>query len=215
MSTETLPNFAGYTIANRYELVKELGQGGFGAVYKAIDHGVAVSSDDRHVAVKIVQKTGSSEAKLAVLEREIIFHGLAAACSRNVVQFIDVIEDDAWCFMILELCRGGDLFDQTTEKIYQGNDELLRRAFVSLVDAVEALHEAQIAHRDLKPENVLTNEDGSQLYLGDFGLATDQPVVSDFGWGTDEYTSPGASLFSLFSSQSTVLTMSLQSALVN
>ncbi|TBU35385.1 kinase-like domain-containing protein [Dichomitus squalens] len=189
MSTRAMPNFTGCVIARRYELVQQLGRGGFGVVYQALDHGVVIDSDEQYVAVKIMQKAGRSEADLAALKNEVVLHGIATTCSDGVVQLIDAFEDDAYSYIILELCRGGDLYDHITKNTYQGNDELLRRAFISLVDAVQAIHDAKIAHRDLKPANVLSNEDGSELYLADFGMATTEPVISEFGHGTSHFMS--------------------------
>lgn len=112
----------------------------------------------------------------------------------NVVTLHDAFEDDEFFYIILQFYPGGDLFDHICDKrTYVYNDALLRSAFVSLVDAVQACHDAKIYHRDLKPENVLTNGDGSEVYLADFGLATDRTIVNEFGCGTTIYMSPGKS----------------------
>ena len=60
-----------------------------------------------------------------------------------------------------------------------------------MMRGVEYMHEMGVAHRDLKPENVLASEDGSELYLADFGLATRRITVSENGCGTGVYMSPG------------------------
>ncbi|KAI1786821.1 kinase-like domain-containing protein, partial [Ganoderma leucocontextum] len=189
MSAASLPNFTGCIIDDRYELLQMLGSGTFGVVYKAIDLEVA-DNFDNIVAVKIVRKAGRGDAELAIIKREVAMHSVVADIE-GVVTLIDAFDDAKWCYIVLEFCQGGDLFEQIiTKQSYLGNDELLRRAFLSLVDAVQACHDAGIAHRDLKPENVLISQDGSRCYLADFGLATNQPVVRDFGIGTGLYMSP-------------------------
>ncbi|KAI1783510.1 kinase-like domain-containing protein, partial [Ganoderma leucocontextum] len=188
-AADSLPDFTGYFLDDRYELLKLLGSGSFGVVYKAIDHEVA-DDYDNIVAVKILRKAGRSAAHLASIKREVAFHSTVAD-NEGVVTLFDTFDDAKWCYLVLEFCGGGDLFDQIiTKQTYLGNDELLRRAFLSLVDAVQGCHDAGISHRDLKPENVLTNKDGSQCHLADFGLATNEPLVREFGVGTGLYMSP-------------------------
>ncbi|TBU48293.1 kinase-like domain-containing protein [Dichomitus squalens] len=187
VAAKSLPNFIGTVIGERYHLTEELGSGSYGVVYKAVD-----LTNDNLVAVKVIRTVGRSPAELATIKREVALHSVVAH-HESVVGLIDAFDTDEYCYMILEYIRGGDLFEQIVEKkSYQGKDELLRRAFVSLVDAVQACHDAKIAHRDLKPENILTSEDGSRLYLADFGLAMNQKMASDCGRGTSIYMSPEA-----------------------
>ncbi len=177
----------GEKVNGRYELVDILGSGTFGVVYKAIDH----DSDCQLVAVKIMRKAGRSDAELTVIKREVMLHNVVSD-TKGVVSLIDAFDDDKWCYIVLEFCPGGDLFGQIVDKeCYFGKDDCLRQAFISLVDAVQACHDAEIAHRDLKPENILTSEDGSELYLADFGLAANAKMVGDFGSVTHIYMSPG------------------------
>ncbi len=188
--SDSLPDITGCIIFGRYQVAEMLGSGSFGVVYKAIDLDVADDSENI-VALKIICLADRSDSELALIEREVIMH-TAASDIEGVITLIDTFDDARWCCLVLEYCSGGDLFDQgITKQTYIGNDELLRKAFLSLVDAVEACHSLGIAHRDLKPENIFTNEDGSRCYLGDFSLATNQPMVCDFGVGTRRYMSPG------------------------
>ncbi len=204
-AADSLPNFTGYFLDDRYELVKLLGSGSFGVVYKAIDHEVAEGYENT-VAVKILRKAGQSAAHLASIKREVAFHSTVAD-KEGVVTLFDTFDDAKWCYLVLDFCGGGDLFDQiVTWRTYLGNDELIRKAFLSLVDAVQGCHDAGIAHRDLKPENVLTNEDGSQCYLADFGLACNEPLVREFGVGTGLYMSPGTPSFNPYNPSTFALT---------
>ncbi|KAM5533528.1 hypothetical protein V8D89_012807 [Ganoderma adspersum] len=184
-----MSDVTGCIIHDRYQLVEMLGCGSFGAVYKTIDLEVADDSDDI-VALKIMRLADRSDAELAMIEREVIMHD-AVSGIEGVVTLLDTFDDEMWCCLVLQYCSGGDLFDQSiTKQVYQGNDDLLRKAFLSIVDAVQGCHDSGIAHRDLKPENIFTSEDGSRCHLGDFSLATNQPMVCDFGVGTRQYMSP-------------------------
>lgn len=80
------------------------------------------------------------------------------------------------------------------EHPYIGKDEMVRSVFVKILDAVHACHERKVFHRDLKPENILCNTDGSEVYIADFGLGTQQMFSYSFGCGTSAYLSPGESL---------------------
>ena len=108
----------------------------------------------------------------------------------NIVRLYDVIETDKYIGIILDYASGGELFDYLAEK-GRLNEEETRVLFGQLCLAVAYVHEKGIVHRDLKLENVFTSEDGSRCFLGDFSLATNEPMVCDFGVGTRRYMSPG------------------------
>ena len=135
--------------------------------------------------------------ELAAARREIALHGLVSD-HPSVVTVRDAYEDDDYFYLIMDFCRTGDLFEPICRRVYVDNDALVRKAFISLIDAVEACHSLRIYHRDLKPENILVSEDRSQVYLADFGLATNQPIVQEFYCGTAAYMSPGKYCFSRY-----------------
>ncbi|MGE0706970.1 MAG: protein kinase [Planctomycetota bacterium] len=141
-----------------YEVVRELGRGGMGAVFE-----VRHPELPRTLALKLAAVEG---ADLRRFERE--GQLLATLSHPNVVRVHQLGAAPEGAYLVTELVEGESLA------------ALLRRGPLApaeaagLVDqvagAVEALHERGILHRDLKPENVLVRPDGSPVLI-DFGLA--------------------------------------------
>lgn len=73
---------------------------------------------------------------------------------------------------------------------YVGDDELIRDVFLQLLDGVDFLHQLGIAHRDIKPENIVCSNDGQDVFICDFGLATSETSSSEFGCGSTFYIAP-------------------------
>lgn len=168
-----------------------LGTGAYGVVYIARDITTGVP-----YAVKCLSKFNSDgtpleRRQIAYQQREIRLHYLASAHS-NVVSMHKIIEGTDCIYVILEYCPEGDLFLNITERgHYVGNDELSRKVFLQILDAVEHCHKLGIYHRDLKPENVLVTDHGDTVKLADFGLATSDDRSEDYGCGSTFYMSPG------------------------
>ncbi|EKM56910.1 uncharacterized protein PHACADRAFT_183478 [Phanerochaete carnosa HHB-10118-sp] len=193
----TMPNFAGRIINNgRYQLRKLLGSGTYGVVYGAIDLTTCNSPisnsprKPRRYAIKVLRKDALSSSAAQRLRREVAAHRRMSD-HPNVVPLHDSFEDKEFVYIVLDYCPGGDLFGKIVdEKLYFKNDALVKSVFLQLLDAVEACHMSGIYHRDLKPENILANEDGTQIYLADFGLASGSKVSTTFGCGSSYYMSP-------------------------
>lgn len=187
------------------EFVSILGLGAYGVVYLARDiaaRPLAQPASRAHpqlgnlplYAVKCLNKVGLDSRQRAFQRREIALHGLASR-HPNVVSLHNVIEEETCIYVVLQFCEEGDLFGMITERQrYLGNDELIRRVFLQIIDSVEYCHSKGIFHRDLKPENILCLEDGKKVMLADFGLATGEKASGDFGCGSTFYMSPGASI---------------------
>ncbi|TFK90223.1 kinase-like protein [Polyporus arcularius HHB13444] len=189
-AADSMPDLTGCVIDDRFQLLTMLGSGSFGVVYHAIDLDPLADQDRLDVAVKIISKASRTLSELEMVRREVALQA-EVSHHQNVVQIYDAFEDNDYFYIVLDLCKGGDLYEQVCIKeVYAGKDELLRGAFLSLITAVQACHKARIFHRDLKPENIMTNEDGSEVYVADFGLATDKNVSNEHRVGTEGYMSP-------------------------
>ncbi len=193
-AASTMPNYTGCIVDGRYELVRILGSGTYGVVYHAVDTrpSPGPTGNNASRAVKMIRKAGRKPSELAAARREIALHRLVSD-HPSIITVHDAYEDDDYFYIVMDLCRGGDLFEPICKRVYVDNDALLRKAFVSLIDAVEACHSSRVYHRDLKPENILVSEDRSEIYLADFGMATNRSMVEDFYCGTAAYMSPGMS----------------------
>jgi hypothetical protein len=153
----------GRRFADRYEIVKELGRGGMGAVYE-----VERTTDRRRLALKVVtgHVTGAQAARFA-REAEIG----ARVRHSNLVQIVDVGVSSAGApFLVMELVPGGSLEDRRDRF---GDETWARPVLAQIAQGLAALHAAGVVHRDLKPANVLVSgNDGMPLArISDFGIS--------------------------------------------
>lgn len=179
-----LPNMTGKTIGSGWiKLVEEIGTGGFGAVYRALE-----IKSGSVLAVKCVRKRREKpgrEPREISLQRLVCEHP-------NVLSVRGFYDDGEFVYAALDYCPGGDLFTAVVERgVFHAQDNLIKSSYLQILDAVDWCHSHRIAHRDIKPENVLCNEDYSMMYLADFGLASQDAFSKDFGRGSPFYLSPG------------------------
>ena len=182
--------------AGRLELVEVIGEGAYGVVYLAVERqGDAPSSGTpshpKQYAVKVLQKAADWTVMGQCQSREIVAHKIASS-HPNVLTLHGVFEDKTALYFVLDYCSGGDLYSAIVEKhVFARNDALIKNVFVQILDAVQSCHDQGIYHRDLKPDNIFLSADGTQVYLGDFGLATDEALSRSFRCGSSFYWSPG------------------------
>ncbi|KAL4800509.1 kinase-like domain-containing protein [Aspergillus venezuelensis] len=175
----------GLLLANRLELTSILGVGAYGVVYTAVDIHTHVL-----YAVKALNKAGLDPRQLKFQQREIKLHHMASQ-HPNVVSLMRIMDSVDCTYVVIEFCPEGDLFSSITDKShFVGNDPLVKRVFLQILDAVHYCHSLGIYHRDLKPENILVTDHGLTVKLADFGLATTDYLTSDFGCGSTFYMSP-------------------------
>ncbi|KJA22343.1 hypothetical protein HYPSUDRAFT_139331, partial [Hypholoma sublateritium FD-334 SS-4] len=154
-----------------YELIDEIGGGGFSTVYRAVnieEHRVAACK-----LVKLTKDTTDKERKN--VEKEMRVH--AALKQVHVLQFLNAVVVEIkhkllyvpGIYMLLEFAGGGDLFDKIAANV--GVDfEVAQLYFNQLVSGMSYIHSQGVCHRDLKPENILLDAAG-MLKISDFGLS--------------------------------------------
>jgi serine/threonine protein kinase len=175
----------------RLELVSILGYGAYGVVYRAVDVSRGYrSSRARQYAVKCLTTSGLDSRQRQFQRRELALHQLASE-HPHVVAMRRIVEEGDSIYVIMDYCENGDLFGMITERQrYIGDDQLIKRVFLQIIDAVQYCHTLGIYHRDLKPENILCTNEGQDVYVADFGLATSERMSRDFGCGSTFYMSP-------------------------
>ncbi len=175
----------------RYAVLKKLGEGGKGIVYKARD-----TILDRVVAIKVLKKTASGEEAYTRFMREA--QTVGKLDHPNIVSIHDVGKEKEEHFLVLEFVDGTSLRD-LLETYPEGKCDIqtILRISMEVCSALQYAHSQGILHRDLKPENVmLTRDDTAKLM--DFGLAKmlGQPGLTQEGIivGTVAYVAPEIAL---------------------
>ncbi len=158
-------------LANRYQLVSCIGQGGMGAVYKAAD----TKFNNRPVAIKEMSSAGQPPARLQeteeAFEREA--HLLAELLHPNLPRIHDHFAENDRSYLVMDFIDGQTL-EEHLAKIGGGplRVEQVVKWAIQLCDVLNYLHSHQppIVFRDLKPANVMIDE-SEHIYLIDFGIA--------------------------------------------
>jgi serine/threonine-protein kinase len=176
----------GQAFGDRYTVVEEIGAGGMGQVYKALDRKLGKAVALKLIRPHVAARTGARERfrRELALAREVTH--------ANVCRVHDLGEIDGVLYISMEHVEG-----QTLDRLVHSVGHLSPRQAISLgrqiCAGLHAVHERAIVHRDLKPGNIMINHSGQALVM-DFGMAyqhgdqrlTDAGVVL----GTMAYLSP-------------------------
>lgn len=173
-------------IAERYELIDLLGQGGMADVYLAKD-----TILNRTIAIKILRTSLAKDPiYIARFQREA--SAAAALSHKNIVEIYDVGEDNNQYYIVMEYVPG------TTLK-----ELVLKRGALHVMEAIDIMkqvlsgtaraHQMGIIHRDLKPQNILVTDSGVAK-IADFGIASISSVShftqTDVIMGSLHYLAP-------------------------
>ena len=146
----------------RYEILREVGRGGMGIVYEALDTAL-----DRHVALKLIQAGAAAceDVRQFLLEARAV----ARLSHPNIVTLFDIGFLDMKHYITMEMVSGGSLEDVVGRDGRMPFGEALR-VFAEVARGLRVAHEAGVVHRDIKPGNVLLGARG-EVKIVDFGLA--------------------------------------------
>jgi serine/threonine-protein kinase len=150
-----------------YQIIKQLGAGGMGKVYLALD-----TKLNRRVAIKVLQPDSLAEE---ILKKQLLREAQAAAKldHPNICTVHDVHEEGPLTFIVMQYVEGETLADKMRRQPLE-----LDTALALAVQAAEGLAEAHthgVVHRDLKPQNMMITP-REQLKILDFGLAKQIPA---------------------------------------
>jgi serine/threonine protein kinase len=157
----------GALIADRYRVLRKIGEGGMGLLYACFDTVLS-----REVAVKLMQRSLATEPLVAErLMREAM---LAAQLRRHVAQVFDCgMLDTGEPYIVMELLSGRDMYAVLRESGPLRPEEL-SAIVLQVCDGLAEAHEKGIIHRDLKPENLFraTEPTGEVVIkIVDFGVS--------------------------------------------
>ncbi len=157
---------------SRYEILREIGKGGFSIVYQCRSR-----ETGKEYAVKVVDLRPlrlRERFNPSRLKREVDI--MRRLDHPNIIKFIEVYEDADHLMMVMEYCPGMELFDVILARKFLREDDA-RPIFAQVARALYYLHSLSIIHRDIKPENILIMHDVDPLTglpiakLLDFGLS--------------------------------------------
>lgn len=186
-----MSDLSGELIDGRYQLLRQVANGGMASVYEAVDTRL-----DRKVAVKIMHPhLAQDEAFVSRFIREA--KAAAALSHPNIV----AVQDQGWnqsgvpaVFLVMELIEGHTLREYLNERgRFEIKDAI--NYLTPILSALSAAHALGIVHRDIKPENILISRDG-RIKIADFGLArgeligTTMTAESSVILGSVSYLSP-------------------------
>ena len=168
---ESLKGLLGIEISfdHLYILEKKLRSGSFGTVWTTKHR---LTNDE--FAVKVIDRTKLKLKDDQAVHREVeVMRELTTSMSHELfIGLVDFFETPEKFYVVLELARGGDVFDRLAQRsVYTEQDA--RILGTNLVNAIATMHQLNFVHRDLKPENLLLVEkdNDSCIKVADFGFA--------------------------------------------
>jgi len=176
----------GSTFAGRYQIIEELGEGGMGSVYKALD-----TTINEKVALKLIKpEIASNKHTIERFQNELKY--ARKVSHKNVCRMYHLSKENDSHYIVMEYIPGENL-----KSMIRMTKQLSMKTAVSIAKQVcEGLAEAHrlgVVHRDLKPSNIMIDKGGIARIM-DFGIArslqTDGMTGPGVMVGTPEYMSP-------------------------
>ncbi|MDX6611244.1 MAG: eukaryotic-like serine/threonine-protein kinase [Blastocatellia bacterium] len=177
-----------------YQIEREIGRGGMGAVYEAVR---ADNEFRRRVAIKLVKRGMDTDFILRRFRKERQI--LAALDHPHIAGLLDGgTTDDGLPYFVMEFIQGQQIYNYCDSRQLSVAERL--KLFRAICEAVHYAHQKQVVHRDIKPSNVLVTGEGVPKLL-DFGIAkllnpdlagdiTHDPTATAMRLMTPEYASP-------------------------
>ncbi|NEQ39263.1 MAG: protein kinase [Okeania sp. SIO3I5] len=169
-------------LRHRYQIISELGKGGFGTTYLAADQDLP-----NHPQCVVKQLTPSDPRPEVFQVAKTLFDKEAKTLQRlgkheQLPQLFAYFEEGGQFYLVQEFIEGNDL----TKEIYPGKKFSEKQAIQLLTEILEVLkyvHEENVIHRDLKPQNIMRRKSDGKIVLIDFGAVKEIKVLSLTGEG--------------------------------
>jgi serine/threonine-protein kinase len=169
----------------KYRIVGQLGRGGAGVVYKAVDETL-----HRDVAVKTLNPDLANTEVMSRFRAEATI--LARLNHPQIATIFELFRAEGDLLMVMEFVRGESL-DKLSERVGAIAPERAAYVIDQILSALEHAHRGGVVHRDVKPANVMVTDEGS-IKIMDFGIArvlgAEQKTVDFRLMGTPAYMSP-------------------------
>ncbi|OHT06058.1 CAMK family protein kinase [Tritrichomonas foetus] len=166
----------------QYKTLKEISSGSYGLVIQ-VQH----KTTKVEYACKIVSRQQLSDKNVfQCFEQELRIH--ERLTHQNVVKLVEIIYEENYIFVILELCEKQSLYDYLSNSDYS-YQRFLKKITYQLCNAVDYIHSKGVIHHDIKPENILLDVN-MNTKLADFGCATEQNRSPTNFNGTLGYAAP-------------------------
>ena len=167
----------------QYEFIEFIGKGKFSQVFSALD-----IKNNRTVAIKHINKTNLKFVDLELIKNEI---DILKICQHPyVVGLYDVIETYNTIDIILEYCKGGNLYRYFIKKNFKISEKQIVTYIHNISKAVYSMHNLGIIHLDLKLSNIamISEDDENEIRILDFGLSK---IIGPGETCTESYGTPG------------------------
>ena len=184
---ETFVQKAEGKLLDNYDVLKQLGKGGYGKVYEVRSKKTGEVRACKHLSKLNIKNLEKFRREIEILKK--LDHP-------NIIKLYEVLESDRSLYLIMEECKGGEIFDRIIERIkakqmYSERDAAI--IFQQVMSCIAYCHNHNICHRDLKPENLLYLNPGSEkdnrVKVIDFGLSQNTLRLKT-KVGTAYYVSP-------------------------
>ena len=155
-------------LENKYhfKIIKEIGSGSFGSVYKIQD-----KNDNKVYALKKIVLNKKDKEDLDSIKKEAYL--LKSIDDKNIIKYIDSFFYDDSFYIITEFCSNLDLKSFINEHKKENrliNEQTIWEIIRNLCGGIKAIHNKNMIHRDLKPGNIFIS-DNYKIKIGDFGIS--------------------------------------------
>ena len=184
---ETFIKKAGGKLLESYDVIRQLGKGGFGKVYEVRHKKTGEIRPCKHLSKLNIKNLEKFKNEIELLRK--MDHP-------NIIKLYEIFESERSLYLIMEECKGGEVFSKIIERInaklmYSEKDAA--NIIKQVISCINYCHNKNICHRDLKPENLLYLKDGPEkdnlIKVIDFGLSQNANKLKS-RVGTAYYVSP-------------------------